>query len=255
MLRNDVGARSRRPSPVARERLARPAGGAGRAASVTRAGRARAGTARRRGRAPGARSTTATWCSANASRQSPAARSRPSVETIRPSFIGYSSGCRSATSRGSRSNDGGVERWRPADGLLRDRRAPRRARRAAPSISARRGTREKPPTRTLTGWIGRPPSSATIRLPAFLRRSAALHDRRGGRAARSMRARVAQEVGRVEQVDVERVALDPLAAVEEAAQRADRRVDLDAEQALERVDRASSGRRPGRCRRCARRCR
>ena len=35
------------------------------------------------------------------------------------------------------------------------------------------------------------------------------------------RARVAEEVGRVEEVDVERVALDPLGAVEEPAQRAD----------------------------------
>ena len=44
------------------------------------------------------------------------------------------------------------------------------------------------------------------------------------------RAGVAQEVGRVEQVDVEGVALDPLAAVEEAAQGADLRVDGDPEE-------------------------
>jgi hypothetical protein len=47
------------------------------------------------------------------------------------------------------------------------------------------------------------------------------------------RARVAEEVGGVEQVDVERVALDPLPAVEEAAQDADRRIDLDPEEPLE----------------------
>ena len=45
-------------------------------------------------------------------------------------------------------------------------------------------------------------------------------------------ARVAQEVGGVEQVDVQRVALDPLAAVQEAAQGDGRRVDLDAERRL-----------------------
>ena len=48
-------------------------------------------------------------------------------------------------------------------------------------------------------------------------------------------ARVAEEVGRVEHVHVERVALDPLAAVEEAAQDADRLRDLDAAEVLDRV--------------------
>ena len=59
----------------------------------------------------------------------------------------------------------------------------------------------------------------------------------------------------MEQVDVERVALDPLAAVEEASQGANSRVDLDAERAPRRRGPRSSGRRRGRCRRCARRCR
>ena len=45
-----------------------------------------------------------------------------------------------------------------------------------------------------------------------------------------------QEVRRMQQVDVERVALDPLAAVQEPAERADRRVDDHAEGRLERVD-------------------
>ena len=40
-------------------------------------------------------------------------------------------------------------------------------------------------------------------------------------------ARVAEEVRGVEEVDVEGVALDPLAAVEQPAERADGRVDLD----------------------------
>ena len=51
------------------------------------------------------------------------------------------------------------------------------------------------------------------------------------------RAGVAEEVGQVEQVDVERVALDPLAAVEQAAERADGGVDLDPETVLEGMDR------------------
>ena len=38
------------------------------------------------------------------------------------------------------------------------------------SSSAVRGARGNPPTRTLTGWIGRPPRMATIRLPSRLRR-------------------------------------------------------------------------------------
>ena len=50
------------------------------------------------------------------------------------------------------------------------------------------------------------------------------------------RARQAEEVRRVEEVHVEGVALDPLPAVQEAAQRADLRLHLDAEQALEGVD-------------------
>ena len=47
--------------------------------------------------------------------------------------------------------------------------------------------------------------------------------------------RVAEEVGRVQQVDVQRVALDPLAAVEEAPQRAELSVDDHAERVLDRV--------------------
>ena len=49
---------------------------------------------------------------------------------------------------------------------------------------------------------------------------------------------VAEEVGRVEHVDVERVALDPLSAVEDAAERPERPGQLDAADVLDRVDRA-----------------
>ncbi len=51
------------------------------------------------------------------------------------------------------------------------------------------------------------------------------------------RAGVAQEVGQVEEVDVQRVALDPLAAVHQPAQRADLRVDFDPQAVLEGMDR------------------
>jgi hypothetical protein len=50
-------------------------------------------------------------------------------------------------------------------------------------------------------------------------------------------ARQAEEVRGVEQVNVERVALDPLPAIQQPAQRAHLRIDVDAEQVLEGVDR------------------
>ena len=50
------------------------------------------------------------------------------------------------------------------------------------------------------------------------------------------RAGVPEEVRGVKEVDVQGVALDPLAAVQQPAQGPDRRVDLDAGRVLERVD-------------------
>ena len=110
----------------------------------------------------------ATCSSLNSDCQSVGARSRPSPETIRPSFIGYSVGWRSATRRPSRAKSGVS---RPA---TRSTVRPAISRAVVNSafrarISARRKDREKPPTRTDTGWIARPPMSSTIRLPAFLR--------------------------------------------------------------------------------------
>ena len=49
------------------------------------------------------------------------------------------------------------------------------------------------------------------------------------------RARVPEEIRRMEQIDVERVALDPFAAVEQAAQRPDRVVDHHPAGALDRL--------------------
>ena len=104
------------------------------------------------------------WCSSNASPQAPGARSRPSVETMRPSLYGYSDGCRSATSEA-----------------------------------------------------------------AFHHRAVVGGHRKGGR--------VSQEVRGVEHVQVERVALDVLTAVQEPPQGPHRGVDLEPVEVLERVDR------------------
>ena len=52
------------------------------------------------------------------------------------------------------------------------------------------------------------------------------------------RAFVAEKIRRVQHVDVQHVALDPFAAIDEPAQRAQRTVDADAEDVLHRVHRA-----------------
>ena len=84
--------------------------------------------------------------------------------------------------------------------------------------------------------MDRPPADQpTSRLPACLSREARLH-RLPVVCGHVERARVAQEVGQVEQVDVQRMALDPLAAVQEPAQGPDLRLDLDAEGVLDRMD-------------------
>ena len=75
------------------------------------------------------------------------------------------------------------------------------------------------------------------RCPVFFSCEAALDGR--GLVARELDgAVVAEEVGCVEHVDVERVALDPLAAVEEPAERPQRLGQLDAADVLHRVHRA-----------------
>ena len=60
---------------------------------------------------------------------------------------------------------------------------------------------------------------------------------RGGCVPRELdRSGIAEEVGCVKHVDVQRVALDPFAAVEEPTQQPDRLRDVDAAEALEGVD-------------------
>ena len=173
--------------------------------------------------------------SPNSDRQSAGARSSPSVDTIRPSFIGYSVRMPEGHEPGVAGEVGWLEGRDQVDRLEGD--LERLVERRADALRSRAAERrEKPPTRTDTGWIARPPMSSTIRLPVLLRRSP---DSTAGRwcCGQVERARVAEEVGQVEQVDVEGVALDPLAAVEQPSQCPDRRVDLDAEGVLERVDR------------------
>ena len=105
-----------------------------------------------------------------------------------------------------------------------------------PASSFGRGARYRPPTRRLTGWIGRPPTIVEDLVADPLQPQASL-DGRPIELGELDGAREPEEVGRVEEVHVQGVALDPLPAVQKAAQRADLRVDLDAEQVLEGVDR------------------
>src|SRR5271166_2888496 len=87
--------------------------------------------------------------------------------------------------------------------------------------------------RALIGWISRPPSRRKSSLPVFFRASA-LH--RVAMIARHRdRIRITEEVWSMQHHNVQRVALDPFAAIEQSAQRADRRVDLDAERVLDGV--------------------
>ena len=97
-----------------------------------------------------------------------------------------------------------------------------------------RGARYQPPTRTLIGCTSRPPTTVITSLPVFFS-CERLRDELGMVARELDRALVAEEVGRVEHEDVQRVALDPLAAVEEPPQRAQLAADLDAADLLHRV--------------------
>ena len=84
--------------------------------------------------------------------------------------------------------------------------------------------------------VDRPPADERDEVVAGLLEPERPLDEHAVVAGQLDRARVAQEVRGVEEVDVERVALDPLAAVEQAAQGADGRVELDAGGVLEGVD-------------------
>src|SRR6516164_6391814 len=68
----------------------------------------------------------------------------------------------------------------------------------------------------------------------LLERQRALH-RNAMMACHCNRIRIAEEVWRMQHHNVQRMALDPFATIEQPAQRADRFVDLDAERILDRV--------------------
>ena len=77
------------------------------------------------------------------------------------------------------------------------------------------------------------------RVPGLLQLQPSLHQRRASAIPREVeRAGIAEEVGRVQQVDVQRVAFDPLSAVEQPAKIGDRVGDLDPAGRLDRQARA-----------------
>ena len=76
-----------------------------------------------------------------------------------------------------------------------------------------------------------------MRLPIFFSRSALL-DHGAVICRHGDHVLVPEKIGRVQHVDMQGVALDPLAAVKEAAKQPNRRVDADPQSALDRVHRA-----------------
>lgn len=71
-------------------------------------------------------------------------------------------------------------------------------------------------------------------MPAFFEGEAAL-DRSGVIGRHRDRVGIAEKIGRVQHHDVQSVALDPLPAIEQPAQGADRRLDDNAERRLDRM--------------------
>src|SRR5215212_7673209 len=84
--------------------------------------------------------------------------------------------------------------------------------------------------------MDRPPSNQLHELVAGLLEREPGFDRGPMIAGELEAARIAEEVRKVQQVDVQRMAFDPLAAVEEAAESANRWIDLDPQAMLERMD-------------------
>ena len=189
--------------------------------------------------------------------QAPAAMSSPSLETIRPSFIGYSCGvaqARPAAARGSK--DGARVEARPA------RRSPARSARASSSsarsaveLAARAAPARSRRRARSPGGSARPPSMRDDPVAEPLEAQAALDDlavvARPARPRSGSRGSRARGAGRC----AARGSRSTRRSRRGGAARRICRVDLDAEEPLEGVDGASSGRRQGRCRRCARRCR
>ena len=155
---------------------------------------------------------------------------------MRPSQIGYSVGCRSATSSIScgRDDTGSVANQRSSASA-----SPRARRRSSTELRELRARRDAVEAADLTptGFTERPPSRIRMRLPSLRSRSARSTSRRCRRGDLDAVVEV-QEVRRVQEDHVEQMALDPLAGVVEAPERAHLRVQLDAPGRLDRVDRA-----------------
>ena len=163
--------------------------------------------------------------------ESSAPMSRPSVETSRPRVIGYSPGCRSATSSPGQSWSG---KSNPATqrtvSRASSRACSRRARRPAPV----RWQAVEAADAKVDGVDGPAADELDELVADFLEIEAPLNDRPVvGRQLDG--AVVAEEIGRMEQVDVQRVALDPLAAVDEATEVSERAVHGDPAERLDGV--------------------
>ena len=107
--------------------------------------------------------TTATCCSSNIDSQSVAAMSRPSFETIRPWFIGYSVGWRRGRRAAARARTpaarGRATRSTVASREIEGLHEVRAERRELGAPDRRARTRRRGRD---TGWMARPPISATI---------------------------------------------------------------------------------------------
>ena len=149
LRRIDSSAPVRRRAPRAR------AGGAGRRRATTRAaGPSRYGSSS--ARAPGARWTTGPGPRGTPCPTPAGARLRPSLETIRPSFIGYSLRVVQRDEPRLALERRRLEASDDVDGRAARGEAPPRAPAAGPAARPASGARDQPPTRTLTGWIGPP---------------------------------------------------------------------------------------------------
>ena len=101
-------------------------------------------------------------------------------------------------------------------------------------LAAAEGSRE--PANPDRHRVNRPPADELDDPVARLLEGQPGLDRRAVVLGELEGAGIAQEVRQVEQVDVERVALDPFAAVEQAPKRADLGIDRNAQRVLEGVD-------------------
>ena len=191
-----------------------------------------------------------TWCSSKSASKSRGrarrARGRHDAALVHR-VLRRDGAARRARRPGAGSAPAGPRTSAAAPRPRRARGAGRRRARAARRASGCGGSRRRA---TPTGFTERPPSRIRMRLPSLRRRSARSTSWR--LRARDLHGVVeAEEVRRGEEHHVQQVALDPLAGVVEPPQRAHRRVERRRPRPPRARAPRSSGRRPGRCRRCA----